>query len=280
MRFEMLDAGYCRHPQHIVLRNRSLKLMDFPAMFGLIEHPQHGVILYDTGYAEHFFAATRPFPERLYAWVTPTTLPPGCSARERLAARGIAAEDVGVVIIGHFHGDHAAGLLDFPRARFVFRPEAWRHLQALGRVRAIAQGYLKALIPPDLEARAWALEDRDSRPLPPECAPFTRGWDLFGDASVVLTDLAGHAVGHLGLFVAGDPPAFLVGDAAWHSRSYREHILPHPMAQGIFADTAAYAETLRNIAAFARARPDALIIPSHCEEMHAALVAEPSRPRA
>ena len=47
----LLEAGYCHHPEHVILRNRVLRPMRFPALCALIEHPTAGPILYDTGYS-------------------------------------------------------------------------------------------------------------------------------------------------------------------------------------------------------------------------------------
>ena len=43
-----------------------------PALFGLIRHPKKGVVLFDTGHATRFIPATKPWPYRIYRWLTPT----------------------------------------------------------------------------------------------------------------------------------------------------------------------------------------------------------------
>ena len=70
----ILEAGSCRHPEAVVRRGASFALADFPALVGVIAHPEAGVILFDTGYDPAFLAATRPFPERLYRLTTPVRL--------------------------------------------------------------------------------------------------------------------------------------------------------------------------------------------------------------
>ena len=82
-----------------------------------------------------------------------------------LAARGIAHEDVDVVVLSHLHFDHAGGLLTayeegrapellFPRARFVVSKRAWERARAPHpRDRA---SYIPEL--PDLLSRSGRLE--------------------------------------------------------------------------------------------------------------------------
>src|SRR5690242_405950 len=89
--WQTLEAGFCRHPEISSRRDGRWRSCEFPALVFLLRHPGQGYVLFDTGYSGHFFAATRPFPERLYTCVTPVTLPPGGSVREQLAARGIEA---------------------------------------------------------------------------------------------------------------------------------------------------------------------------------------------
>lgn len=111
------------------MRGASWRATAFPSLCGWIVHPERGDVLYDTGYAPPFFAATRPFPERLYRMLLPVTLAPGESLAAQLRRGGADPARVGTVLISHFHGDHVSGLADFPHARFVaMRADAERAL--------------------------------------------------------------------------------------------------------------------------------------------------------
>lgn len=275
VRMELLEVGHCIHPEHVVLQNRRFAPLRFPALVALLHHPTEGPILYDTGYSSRFIEATRPFPERLYAWVTPVTLDPERSAIAQLAKRGVAPRDIRWVIVSHFHADHVAGLMDFPAARFLYFQSALSSFASLGRVRGTAAGFLRALLPHDLEARAHALAPFErSVALPPECAPFARGVDLFGDGSLVAVELPGHVDGQLGLFVRGEDGTrdFLVADACWTSASLRKRQLPHPITRALFSDYGVYEETLGRIADLAQRAPQVRIVPSHCDEVRRARV--------
>ena len=269
----VLQAGHCHHPEHVVLRSRRLTPMRFPALFALIEHPKAGVVLFDTGYSQHFEAATRRFPDRLYAWITPVTLPPGDAAKAQLATRGITAEDVAWVIASHFHADHVSGLADFPRARYVFFQSAWAEVRGRRGLAAVRRGFLPTLVPGDFEARAHPLGPGDLQPAPPALFPIRRGVDLFGDSTTWAVHLPGHAVGQLGLYVTADDGRdyLFVADACWTREGWQSQRLPHPVTRLLFADWGEYAATLGAIAEIAQARPQMAIVPSHCEATFATL---------
>jgi glyoxylase-like metal-dependent hydrolase (beta-lactamase superfamily II) len=198
---QLFDAGYCRHPQLVVLRNGSLKPMVFPSMFALIVHPTAGVILFDTGYSLKFFELTQRFPERLYALVTPVTLASEDCATEKLDTVGIAASDVRHVIISHFHADHIGALGDFPRATYWFHQQAWDAVRSLGRWRSVLKGFLSELVPPDFLQRSRPIQAAEAIALPDRYAPFRQGYDLFKDGSLQAVELPGHACGQLGVFL-------------------------------------------------------------------------------
>ena len=52
---KFFQAGYCTHPQGMVLRGAPWRSAKFPATFALIEHPTIGKVLFDTGYTQRFF---------------------------------------------------------------------------------------------------------------------------------------------------------------------------------------------------------------------------------
>lgn len=256
-------AGSCRHPEAMVLSGAPWRPARFPALFGLLRHPRHGVMLFDTGYSERFHEATETFPQRLYRWLTPVELMPDGSAVEQLARAGIAPESVERIVLSHFHADHIAGARDFPKARFVASRQAWETVRGRGALRATAHGFLPQLLPADFEARTTLLEQQDFHS--PGVGAFDTSYDLFGDGSVRLIPLPGHARGQLGL-LAHTPAgrSFLVADAAWTTASFRNRIPPHRLAGLIFDDAAENDRTLQRLHALSVAEPDLDIVPSHC----------------
>jgi len=270
VRLTLLSAGFCECPESIVLRNGSWRAMRFPATFALLEHPRRGPMLLDTGYTARFFTETQHFPSSLYARATPVTLPEGESAVEQLARRGIRATDVECILISHFHADHVGGLRDFPKARFVYLPEAYAAVGNRRGIAAVRCGFLPGLLPTDFEARSHPITPAQMRPLA-AYAPFTQGADLLGDETLLAVALPGHAAGQMGLLVQAerDERYFLVVDGCWTSYAFRQNALPHPLANLIFADPVAYRRTLADLHTFYRRHPDVHIIPAHCAEAHA-----------
>ncbi len=261
--FELLAGGRCTHPDGVVHRGGSLRSCEFPALFALIHHPTRGPVLYDTGYARPFLDETRRLPGWIYGRVTPVQLRDDETAAAQLARRGIAATDVRHVVISHFHGDHVAGLRDFPNAAFHYHPAAYRAVRGRAGLRALRKGFLPGLLPPDFLARSAPL----GRPvaLPSALRPFEEGFDLFGDGTAIAVLLPGHAAGQLGLLVHhGGRPQFLCADAAWSSRAIEERVLPSPITRVILHDWRAYVRTIDDLGAVSRRAPEVRLLPSHC----------------
>ncbi len=272
--FQMLQVGSCRHPECVALRGGSLRPATFPALCALIRHPTLGNWLFDTGYGEYFHAATNPFPERLYRWVTPNSLPENERLVVQLTALGLRPQDVDGVIISHFHADHIGALRDFPRATLVASHAGYAHVHGLSRFRALSQGFLPALLPADFKDRSRFIEGMPLVELPPELQPFGHGFDILGDLSLVAVPLHGHAHEQFGLLLRREDgrTVFLSADACWSLKALRESRPPTWLAQRIFADRAGYRQTFDKLQALSQRHPSVLLIPSHCEETARALV--------
>jgi glyoxylase-like metal-dependent hydrolase (beta-lactamase superfamily II) len=238
------------------------------ALVGLIRHPERGLILFDTGYADRMLEATRPWPYRLYRYATPLRLHPGGAVVDQLAARGIGADAVGHILLSHFHADHVAGLRDFPAATLVASSEGLVHALGLRGLRALHCGLIPALLPdgPDAQSRTLAVPlDRVRGPRLPHLGPTH---DLFGDGTILLVALPGHARGQFGALVQTvEGPVLLAADGAWTSRAIREQRPPSRLTNLIVDDRRAVVDTLKRLRAFALARPDVRIVPTHCPEV-------------
>jgi len=264
----LFTTGHCVVPESHVLRGAPRRPMACHALVGLIGHPSQGWTLWDAGYAARMLDATAAWPFRLYRLATPLRLRPELEAARRLPALGVRPGEVRRVVVSHFHADHVAGLRDFPRAEIVASAAALASVRGARGLAALSRGYLPALLPDDLAARA--------RPLPPFAGPplphLGPTHDLFGDGSLLLVALPGHARGQVGaLLQTTAGPVLLAADGAWTSRSIRERRPPSRLTHLFVDDPRAMRATIAALHAFAAARPDVRVVPTHCPEVYASL---------
>ncbi|RZM37612.1 MAG: MBL fold metallo-hydrolase [Sphingomonas sp.] len=262
---EIVECGHCRHAEAMTRRGAAWRGVDFPALVGVIHHAQEGVILYDTGYDAAFMDATRALPERLYRLATPVTFAPGESIVDQLATRGIPADAVRHIILSHFHGDHVAGLHNFPHATLHCACAGLRDLRARSRFGSARRGLLPALVPDRIDHAAF-FEDATPVALPAAFQPFDRGADLLGDASLLAVELPGHCPGHWGLALRleDDRYTLLVGDAAWSLTAIERNMPPPGLVARLLGDAAVQRSTLAALHRLHGGRPDTLLLPSHC----------------
>ena len=261
VKLTLMRDGACRQLERVSLRTGRWRMIDFEATFALIEHPTAGGVLFDTGYTRRFFDETRRFPARLYRMITPVRL-------HSAPAVGQVKIPVQHVIVSHFHADHIGGLRDFPAAKMHCTQRAWDAVKNLRGLRAVRHGFLPGLVPEDFASRAQFTENHGTRALPIECAPFTEGFDLLGDGSLLAVGLPGHAEGQLGIFLREESGSltFLLADAAWSRRAIRENVPPARCA-GLLGDWTQLVRTIAMLHDLHRRNPHVRLIPSHCPEI-------------
>jgi len=267
LKFRLLKVGHCTHPECVAMQGGRWGSVRFPALCGLIEHPQRGFVLFDTGYSEHFFNATAHLPERAYRWITPVTLRQQDTLLSQLERLGISAADIRYVLISHFHGDHIAGVRDFPNARFVSMRADYEGLRAKSRWNNLLHGCLPGLLPEDFHARIAFAEDAKPILLPNEFKPFESGFDL-EDGSLIAVPLPGHSRGQMGLVFrrADGQFVFMVADACWSVDALALNRLPTWIAGRLFDNPANYNTTFQKLRKLALRQNAVALVPSHCEQ--------------
>ncbi len=264
----LLRVGHCRHCERLACTAGRWRIIQFPAICALLVHPQHGAALFDTGYAERFFAATQPFPERLYRWITPMTLPPEETLTAQLARLGLRPADIRVSLISHLHADHIAGLRDLPQARFILTRREWAVTGRYSRLAGLKHAFLSALLPDDFAARLQFVDDFPSRKLPSAWSALGDGHDVWGDQSLVAVSLPGHTAGQMGL-VFRDPQdreVFLCADACWSRLAWLNNVPPSRLAGVNMHDWSEYRQTLESLHRLGTRHPELFILPSHCQQ--------------
>jgi len=253
------DTGRCMAPERLLVSDGNWRLTSCHALTAVLCHSKHGIIVFDTGVAPRLNQVTAHWPGKLYRSMVRFDCRPELSLVRQLARDGIRSSDVRFVVLSHVHADHLGGLLDFPQAEIVLSEEAMAFARSKRGVKAVLKAFLPELLPADFVGRCRSV----SRYQP---APNTlQVFDLFGDGTVRLVDLPGHAPGHIGL-LSGSSPAkfFFVADSCWHSRTVTHDKLPHPVTKLIVHDWMALKATLHRIRQFLAAQPEYALVPSHC----------------
>lgn len=259
---QFLKAGFCSQFSFLT-GQRSWKWERFYAVFIFFEHPQHGRCLIDTGYSEHFYPATRKFPERLFRLLLPTRISQKNNAASELRRAGIEPESIDKIFITHFHIDHIGGLRCFPKATFLYRDSAYQSLMSCTRNEQVHQGFLKSLLPNDFEQRVVPLPEFDEKPSF-ETLNGLKTVDYWGDGSLQLAELPGHAVGHFGVILNSSAQNyFYVVDACWNMAVLREGRDLPKVTRDAQYDYQAYQQTQESLRGLA---DDYLMLACHCPE--------------
>lgn len=263
--FRAVSTGSCLHPELATIMGGSLWPVPFPALAFVLTHPDKGTVLFDTGYDPAFIEATRPFPERLYRWLTPPSVEH--PVVDALKATGVQPEDVRHLVLSHFHGDHCSGLSRFPNAVIHCSGEGLRSVWGKNRIASLVAGTPRGLLPEGLPARCRFFEDAPRMSLPAGMDPFDDGADILGDGSVLAVPLPGHCPGHWGVVIREARGFhFLVADAAWSSKAIRENRPPPAVTSTLLGSTTHARRTLYGLHRLRMRNPDVLLTPSHCRE--------------
>lgn len=207
----------------------------------LIEHPVHGLLIFDTGIGGAGDPASVYGPA---AQVYKMNFPAEYALDRQLESLGFTTSDVKRVVISHLHFDHTGGLHHFPGATGYIGSGEMRYAKTPDHHVAVH------FMPQDLEAAAqidW-LE-----------LPVGYDHDVFGDGSVVILTLPGHTPGSLALQLRLPDASTLIlsGDVAHDHDNVS-------CCAGMQADsdTAAAVESLKRLKLL-RSRPDTTVWVNH-----------------
>ena len=259
-------VGSCRQPLRLLDRTAGVRglstQVELPAWAFVVDHPTLGPVVFDTGWSPAITQRVPWLPSRVYRSVVRYRLSDDDTIDAHLRRMGIEARDVRHVIVSHLHADHVAGLDAFPRATVHLSAEAWRHVRSVPRSVAWRHGFFPELLPGDLAGRLAPIERFDG----PDVGALGRAADPFGDGSILLVDLPGHAPGQIGALVMdGAARTLLAADAAFTSEQIEGTRRPSRAVERLVTfDAAAYRSTLDRLRKAHADDPTLRIVPSHC----------------
>ncbi len=263
MNVRFFKSGYCTSHSKVVDPRTPFREIPFAAVWALIDLPTGGYAMVDTGYTQHFIEATKPFPDRLYRWITPIKLQPDETPLAILSRLGIQPSEIHWIVISHFHGDHIAGLLDFPEAQFVCSEAALAEVKRYKGLGAVKRGILHGLIPDNFADRVHTFEAICTQTFVDAYGLQRFEWSLTPAISWAI--LPGHARGMVGFECQRNgKPFFYATDAAWSHKAFADHVLPLPVVK-IFIDSLSDMEkTWHALHAWQHDHPQGDIYFTHC----------------
>lgn len=269
LEFTSFYVGYCSGPLFMTQRGAAFRIARFPAGVAVLRHPQFGTILFDTGYGQLFAEATKPFPERIYRWITPVSFDLSDNLPNQLKRRGIPNPEL--VFLSHLHADHVAGLFDLPVTPRVITSRQSIENLATGRLATLRAGCPELIRNKLQSLQLQAVETLPHVSLAPYgLDAFGTGYDLLGDRSALVVDLPGHGIGQAGLFLPATSQGaiFLVADAIWSLEALRNNRLPPDMTLRRLGNREAFIDSFTKLYAFHKAHPDVRIMASHCTDAY------------
>lgn len=257
-----LDGGHCVHLEFLT-GVRSFCWRRIHATFVSFVHPEHGPCLIDTGYGPWIYPATRSLLERGVRWLTPIPRNQSFRTNDYWNRHSIDPQQVTHIFISHFHIDHIGSLRSFPNARLVYRKDAYDELSGMTRWQQIHQGYFSKLLPDDFEARGVPTDQSQLKLSRDGKLPFP-ALDYWGDGSLWLVDLPGHALGHTGYLMHDEQDSYFYATDAYWDRRYiqSERKLPG-LARNVQHDSQKYEETVARLRQWER-EAGKLTIACHC----------------
>ncbi|MEX2016682.1 MAG: MBL fold metallo-hydrolase, partial [Candidatus Hydrogenedentales bacterium] len=261
----VFKAGSCTAREKFFLPGGAWRVIDIPALFAVIEHPEQGTIVFDTGYSPRFYEGTRQFPFKIMAYTTPTTVTDDDTAVAHVRGLGRDPADVRWLVLSHFDPDHYGGLKDFPNARIVCSHRAWAAVAGKTGLAAMKVRLLPGHLPEDMAARVLLLPDPDGPPI----GVFPASLDIFGDSSIRLVELPGHATGQMGAFLtrSDGTEMFLAADSCWNMASLENDSYGGGLHRWIAVDRRGQDATYATMRRLRREWPSLLIVPAHCPRM-------------
>lgn len=191
-----------------------------PVSAYLIEHPEHGRILVDTGW-ERAMSPNGEYDRKaqieslgspiLYK-VNQGQIPLGMTIDEQLAKMGIMPSDIDLILLSHLDCDHANGLSGVKDAKRIIVSEEELEYAKKHHTRYHSRWWDCV----DLKTHGWNGTE----------GPAGKSYDVFGDGSIVQVNIPGHCPGLCATRISDGNGRFvlLFSDGGYAKKSWEEMI--------------------------------------------------------
>ena len=204
-KIDYFPCGYCTNDMQRIFKGVPKKERKFYAGVFLLKHKEKGYILYDTGYNIKIIEKKK-LKYWFYTALNPVTLKKEDLINNQLKKIGIRTEDVNFVVLSHLHPDHIGGMEFFPDAKIILTEECFREYKNHSFKSLIFREFLPENFEERLEIIRINSYDFEF--------PYIRSHDLFGDGSLLLSSMGGHAEGQGCLYIK-EKNLFLAADVCW-----------------------------------------------------------------
>ncbi|HQG31759.1 MAG TPA: MBL fold metallo-hydrolase [Deltaproteobacteria bacterium] len=251
----IIHTGFVHMAGNIHVNRKSSKFKSFPKddrfnpVFAyLVEHPEQGYLLLDTGLHSSFSQSRFGNFGFLLGGVVKTKTEAGMDVVSRLGSINVAPQKISKIVLSHLHLDHTSGLPHFKDngdLKVYIDPDEIDSGEALF---GLFKGYIKK------QRQGMRIEPIAYSKNAP---PFIHAWDVFHDQSVFIVRTPGHTPGHVSaLLNMSGGPLFLTFDVA-HRKVNIDETIP---TKGDYDQSMASIEAFK---VFLKIAPETRVIYGH-----------------
>ncbi len=185
-----------------------------PVLAYLLDHPEKGWALFDTGLDASFCRDKFGNFGPLLGRVVKTKAEAGKDAVSQLKSLDVSPADIKCVVMSHLHLDHASSLPCFSRGSEVYVDES--EVKTAKSLMGTMEGYLKNLDGVDVKPFRY-----DGK-----LGPFDKALDFYGDGSVFIINAAGHTKGNVAVILNAEGGPILLTFDACHRKAGLDEMIP------------------------------------------------------
>lgn len=198
------NCGYCTNNLKLVFKKHKKEIKKFPTGVFLIKHPKEGYVLFDTGYSTDIY--NLGWKGKLYNLFNPTYVKEEDQINIQLEKEGIKCSEIKYLILSHLHPDHIGCVKYFENSKIIISSEAFNTYEK-NKIRYLI---FERLLPEWFKNKLTIIDDKR---LKQSKNKYFSYYDLFGDKSMLLTKVNGHAKGQICCLI--ENKLFLGADSSW-----------------------------------------------------------------